>query len=136
MPDIAEFSPDPPTEIIKVGGRDLPVRGISARALAGIYRRYPELATTMQGAGPEKTDHEIGLIVLDVTPALIAAAIRRPEDEQQIADDLAVSEATDAFSVIMRLTQGQAGPFVDGEPAPSPLDQQKPAPAIAASATR
>lgn len=114
MPDITEYSRDPPAETIKVGGQDFEVRGLSARAFAGLARRYPVLVAMMNGDEIDQTNQAGTLAMLDMAAALVAQSIRTPDQEDSIADRLLFHEALLAVTTIMRLTTAPVppGPFV------------------------
>jgi hypothetical protein len=116
MPDITEFSPDGRVEIIKVGGEDAEVRGISARALATVARRYPLIMDMLNGKTIDANDSETQLSILEMAPTLVAFASRRQNDEDSIADALSFTEAFPAALKIISLTvaEGKApGPLAE-----------------------
>lgn len=112
MPDITEFAADPPTATIKVGGKDMQVRGLSGRAFARLAREYPMLAELMNGRVDEGNT-DVYLTILEIAPAIVAAAVRKPEDEDAIGDQLSISEAVPAILKIIELTTPpqQRGPL-------------------------
>jgi hypothetical protein len=115
LPDVApsEFA----AEVVSVDGAEKTVSGIRGTPYARLLRRFPALAKA--SAGKPLEDEELLPTILEAAPALIAAAMGRSGDaelEAELENSLSVSDATDAFATIMRLTTGpkkEPSPFVE-----------------------
>lgn len=104
----------PLTERVSVRGQEIEVVGVSAKGIAHLLARFPELRALITGRGvsPE-TIMEIGG---DIVAAIIAAGTGYPADQraEEIAGSLAVSEQADLLSAILKLTMPSGfGPFVE-----------------------
>jgi hypothetical protein len=104
----------PRTETIDVQGTPVPVHGISAKGLAHLLGRFPELRKLM--TGQEVEIEQLMAMGGDAVAAIIAAGCGYPGD--QVAEDVAASltlEAqVDLLSAVLRLTlPGGFGPFVE-----------------------
>ncbi|RWQ12334.1 hypothetical protein [Mesorhizobium sp.] len=104
----------PLTEKVPVGGAKVEVFGVSAKGVAVLLARFPELRLLMTGrdVGPEKLMAMGG----DVVEAIIAAGIGFPGDDAQeeAAGRLNVEAQADLLAATLRLTfPNGLGPFVE-----------------------
>lgn len=104
----------PVTERVSVRGQEIEVTGVSAKGVAHLLSRFPELRAlvTGRGASPEAL-MEIGG---DIVAAIIAAGTGYPADEraEKIASELSIGEQADLIASIFKLTMPQGfGPFVE-----------------------
>lgn len=104
----------PRTENTDVQGAPVAVHGISAKGVAYLLGRFPELRKLMSGQQVE-TDALMN-IGGDAVAAIIAAGCGYPGDEQaeDVAGKLAIDAQADLLAAIMRLTlPAGLGPFVE-----------------------
>ena len=104
----------PLTKAVTIRNVPVDVSGVSARGIAQLLARFPELRALM--AGREVAIE--GLLALggDVVAAIIAAGTGVPGDEaaEQAADRLSVDEQADLLVAILELTMPRGlGPFVE-----------------------
>ncbi|TIX27303.1 hypothetical protein [Mesorhizobium sp.] len=102
------------TEKVPVGAAKVEVFGVSAKGVAVLLGRFPELRLLMTGReiGPERLMQMGG----DVVAAVIAAGIGFPGDEGQeaAAGRLNVEAQADLLAATLRLTfPNGLGPFVE-----------------------
>jgi hypothetical protein len=101
--DIAGIS-----EIVTLNGRDIVVHGLSARDLAKLLKRFPELLSLIQGGNIEAVD--LFERVPEALEAVIAAAIGAPEEQ---ISRLPAAVQMALLEVAMSMTMpGGLGPFV------------------------
>jgi hypothetical protein len=103
----------PCTETIAVQGSAVEVRGVSAKGLALLLSRFPELRKLMTGLEVESDQ----LIALggEAVAAIIAAGCGYPGDEkaEAIAASLSLDSQADFLAATLRLTLPKGvGPFV------------------------
>lgn len=104
----------PLTESVSVRGAKIEVCGVSAKGIALLLGRFPELRMLMTGK-------EVGIDRLmemggDAVSAIIAAGIGFPGDldQEQAAGRLGVDAQADLLAAILRLTLPNGiGPFVE-----------------------
>jgi hypothetical protein len=104
----------PSVETIDVQGTSVAVHGISAKGLAHLLSRFPELRKLMSG-------HEVEIEQLmamggEAVAAIIAAGCGYPGDPaaENVAARLTLEAQVDLLSGILRLTlPGGFGPFVE-----------------------
>lgn len=104
----------PSVEHVTVGAAKVPVYGVSAKGIALLLARFPELRELMSG-------REVGIDKLldmggDAVAAIIAAGCGFPGDEAQeaAAERLPVELQADLLAPILRLTMPNGvGPFVE-----------------------
>jgi hypothetical protein len=104
----------PRTESIEVQGAPVAVHGISAKGVAHLLGRFPELRKLMSGQEVE-TD-ELMAMGGDAVAAIIAAGCGYPGDEkaEEVAGRLAIDAQADLLAAILRLTlPSGVGPFVE-----------------------
>ena len=94
----------PAVETVVVRGVDVPVYGVSAKGIASLLGRFPELRMLFSGKKPDA-----GKLMdagPDVLAAIIAAGIGFPGDKAQedAAARLAVDAQAELLAVIVRLT--------------------------------
>jgi hypothetical protein len=104
----------PAVETIDVHGTSVSVHGISAKGIAHLLGRFPELRKLMTGQQVESEN----LMAMggDAVAAIIAAGCGYPADEQAeaVAGKLAIDAQADLFAAILRLTlPAGLGPFVE-----------------------
>ena len=103
----------PCTETIEVNGSGVEVRGVSAKGLALLLSRFPELRKLMTGL--EVDSDQLIALGGEAVAAIIAAGCGYPGDEkaEAIAASLSLDTQADFLSAILRLTLPKGiGPFV------------------------
>ena len=94
----------PVTSTILVRGQDITITGVSARGIALLLARVPELRAVITGREVAMDD----LLKLggDVIAAIIAAGTGSPgdNDAEQAADNLTLEEQADLLAAIVELT--------------------------------
>jgi hypothetical protein len=104
----------PRTETVEMQGTPVPVHGISARGLAHLLGRFPELRKLMTGQEVE-IDHLMAMGG-DAVAAVIAAGCGYPGDQaaENVAGQLSLDAQVDILAATSRLTlPGGFGPFVE-----------------------
>ena len=104
----------PVTSTVSIRGQDITITGVSARGIASLLARFPELRALMTG-------REVGLDALlrlggDVIAAIIAAGTGAPADvdAEKAADNLTLEEQADLLGAIVELTMPRGlGPLVE-----------------------
>ena len=104
----------PVTSTILVRGQDITITGVSARGIALLLARFPELRAVITGREVAMDD----LLKLggDVIAAIIAAGTGSPgdNDAEQAADNLTLEEQADLLAAIVELTMPRGlGPLVE-----------------------
>lgn len=127
----------PAVEQVDVGGNKVAVHGVSAKGIAYLLGRFPELRAMM--AGREVAVEDLMAMGGDAVAAIIAAGCGYPGDEkaEAIAGAMSVDSQADLLGPILRLTMPKGvGPFVEKLTALSDAlgaDQSTPAPAMKSS---
>jgi hypothetical protein len=104
----------PRTETVEVQGASVAVHGISAKGVASLLGRFPELRRLM--SGQEVEAEQLMQMGGDAVAAIIAAGCGYPGDEkaEAVAGRLAIDAQADLLAAILRLTLPVGlGPFVD-----------------------
>jgi hypothetical protein len=104
----------PKLEIVEVQGSPVAVPGISAKGVAHLLGRFPELRKLM--TGQEVEADALMAMSGDAVAAIIAAGCGYPGDEQAeaVAGKLAVDAQADLLAAVVRLTlPAGLGPFVE-----------------------
>jgi hypothetical protein len=104
----------PQTEIVAVQGTSVAVYGVSAKGVAHLLGRFPELRMLMTGQEVEIA--QLMAIGGDAVAAIIAAGCGYPGDEKAevVAGQLSLDAQADLLASILRLTLPKGiGPFVD-----------------------
>jgi hypothetical protein len=104
----------PRTETVVVQGTPVPVHGISAKGLAYLLGRFPELRKLM--TGQEVEIEQLMAMGGDAVAAIIAAGCGYPGDQhaEEVAAKLTIEAQIDLLSAVLRLTlPGGFGPFVE-----------------------
>lgn len=104
----------PVTETIDVLGSPVTVRGVSARGIASLLGRFPELRMLMSGKEVDAT--KLMAIAPDGVAAIIAAGTGSPGDvdAETIADQLPLDSQADLLGAILRITLPKGiAPFVE-----------------------
>jgi hypothetical protein len=104
----------PSIETVDVQGAPVAVHGVSAKGVAHLLGRFPELRKLM--TGQEVEAEQLMAIGGDAVAAIIAAGCGYPGDDQAeaVAGKLAIDAQTDLLAAILRLTLPQGvGPFVE-----------------------
>ena len=104
----------PRVETVDVQGALVAVHGISARGVAHLLGRFPELRMLMTGQTVEA--QKLMAMGGDAVAAIIAAGSGYPGDDkaEDIAGSLSVDAQADLLAAILRLTLPAGfGPFVD-----------------------
>lgn len=107
----------PKSETVMVGDTAVAVSGISARGVAYLLSKFPDLRKLMSG---QPVGDDIADAVMRVAPdaiaAIIAAGIGKPGDAEQeaAADQLTLEPQADLLAAILRLTLPRGiGPFAE-----------------------
>lgn len=104
----------PVTTAVTIRSQEVTVTGISARGIALLLARFPELRALMTGR--EVALDELLKLGGDVVAAIIAAGTGAPGDAQAeaAADNLTLEEQADLIAAIVELTMPRGlGPLVD-----------------------
>jgi hypothetical protein len=104
----------PSVEMVYVQGSAVTVLGISAKGVAYLLGRFPELRKLMTGQQVES--EQLMAMGGDAVAAIIAAGCGYPGDEnaEAIAGKLAIDAQADLLAAIIRLTlPAGLGPFVE-----------------------
>jgi hypothetical protein len=104
----------PRTETVLVHGTPVPVHGISAKSLAHLLGRFPELRMLL--TGQEVEIEQLMAMGGDAVAAIIAAGCGYPGDQaaENVAATLTIEAQVDLLSAVLRLTlPGGFGPFVE-----------------------
>jgi hypothetical protein len=104
----------PLTSMVLIRGQDIIITGVSARGIALLLARFPELRAVMTGREVALDD----LLKLggDVIAAIIAAGTGAPGDvdAERAADNLTLEEQADLLGAIVELTMPRGlGPLVE-----------------------
>ena len=104
----------PITSSVTIRGQDITITGVSARGIALLLARFPELRAVMTGREVALDD----LLKLggDVIAAIIAAGTGSPgdNDAEQAADNLTLEEQADLLAAIVEFTLPRGlGPLVE-----------------------
>ena len=104
----------PITSSVVIRGQDITITGVSARGIAFLLARFPELRAVMTGREVALDD----LLKLggDVIAAIIAAGTGAPGNTQAeaAADNLTLEEQADLLGAIVELTMPRGlGPLVE-----------------------
>lgn len=104
----------PVTTTVVIRGNTLTVVGVSAKGVAHLLARFPQLRALMTGR--DVALDEIIRLGGDVVAAIIAAGIGKPgdEDQEQAVDNLTLEEQADLLLAIVKLTiPNGVGPLVE-----------------------
>ena len=104
----------PQTETVDVQGTSVAVYGVSAKGVAHLLGRFPELRMLMTGQEVEIA--QLMAIGGDAVAAIVAAGCGYPGDEkaEAVAGSLSLDAQADLLASILRLTLPKGiGPFVD-----------------------
>ena len=104
----------PKGETVEVQGASVAVHGISAKGIAHLLGRFPDLRKLMTGQQVEA--QQLMAMGGDAVAAIIAAGCGYPGDEkaESVADKLAIDAQADLLAAIVRLTLPVGlGPFVE-----------------------
>jgi hypothetical protein len=104
----------PATETVEAQGNAVTVHGVSAKGLAHLLARFPELRRLM--TGQEVEVDQILAMGGDAVAAVIAAGCGYPGDNavEAIAGNLSLDIQADLLAAILRLTLPRGiGPFVE-----------------------
>ncbi len=104
----------PVTSTVPVRGQDITVTGVSARGIAHLLARFPELRALMTGR--EVALDDLLRLGGDVIAAIIAAGTGAPGDAdvEKAADNLTLEEQADLLTAIVELTLPRGlGPLVE-----------------------
>jgi hypothetical protein len=115
MPSLIDaFGNDLAIERVTVLGRTVDIPGVSARGLAYLLGRFPDLRKLMSGRRVE--EQELLAMGGEVVGAIIAAGTGSPADEraEAFAASLPLDAQADLLSAIMKVTMPKGvGPFVE-----------------------
>ena len=104
----------PVTSTILVRGQDITITGVSARGIALLLARFPELRAVMTGR--EVALDDLLKLCGDIIAAIIAAGTGVPGDvdAEKAADNLTLEEQADLLAAIVELTMPRGlGPLVE-----------------------
>jgi hypothetical protein len=104
----------PVTSTVSIRGQDITITGVSARGIAHLLARFPELRALMTGR--EVAFGDLLKLGGDVICAIIAAGTGAPGDaeSEKAADNLTLEEQADLLAAIVELTMPRGlGPLVD-----------------------
>jgi hypothetical protein len=104
----------PSLETVQVQGSAVAVHGVSAKGLANLLGRFPQLRKLM--SGQEVEAEELMAMGGDAIAAIIAAGCGYPGDEEAeaVAGRLAIDAQADLIAAILRITlPAGLGPFVE-----------------------
>jgi hypothetical protein len=104
----------PQVETVQIHGNSISVPGVSARGVAYLLGRFPELRKLMTGQSVEAK--ELMAASGDAVSSIIAAGCGHPADEkaEAVAGELAVDAQADLLAAILRVTLPRGlGPFVE-----------------------
>lgn len=115
MASLLDIAPE--TATIKIQGKDVSVYGVSARGIAYLAAKYPEVKKVLagkefKGVSPERLVD----LVPDAIASIIAAGCGMPGDKkaEAIADKLPTGDQVNLLTEIIRLTMPDGfGPFVE-----------------------
>lgn len=114
MPGLLDIATSART--VEVQGTAIPIYGVSARGIAYLLERFPELRKLFSGQQIDFTPEAITQLVPDAIAAIIAAGTGTPGDKQAelTADNLPAGEQADLLKAIFDVTMPKgARPFVD-----------------------
>lgn len=102
------------TESVKIGKDHVAVYGVSAKGIAYLLGRFPELRALMSGR--EVATEQLMAVGGDAVAAIIAAGLGFPGDPEQeaAAGSLSVDTQADLLGPILKLTMPKGvGPFAE-----------------------
>ena len=112
MVDLLDIAPQ--SETVQIQGNAVSVAGVSAKGVAYLLGRFPELRKLMVGQTVEA--NQLMGIGGDAVASIIAAGCGHPGDEkaEEVASKLPVDSQADLLATILRVTLPRGlGPFVD-----------------------
>jgi hypothetical protein len=104
----------PLTATVSVRGTDIAVSGVSAKGIANLMSRFPEIREMM--VGKEVSVDRLMEIGGDAVAAIIAAGTGHPgePDHEAVAANLNLGEQADLIGAIIKLTAPKGvGPLVE-----------------------
>ena len=104
----------PITSSVSIRGKDISITGVSARGIASLLARFPELRALMTGR--EVALEDLLKLGGDVIAAIIATGTGAPGDvdAEKAADNLTLEEQADLLGAIVELTMPRGlGPLVE-----------------------
>lgn len=104
------------SQTVTVNEVAVPVYGVSARGIAYLFERFPELRMLLTGKAPDLSPDAIVKLVPDGIAAIIAAGCGSPGDPaaEKVADGLSAHHQVAFLEKIVKLTMPEgAGPFVE-----------------------
>jgi hypothetical protein len=128
MPALSLLDIAPRIETVSIGGDDtVEVRGVSAKSIAMLLGRFPELARLVSGVAPTPEQwKEVGPAALN---AIVACALGYPGDREAElrVENLSLEATMDILTMCGRLTfPGGVGPFVQRLVALTPMVPTQP----------
>ena len=98
------FDIAPITSSVSIRGKDISITGVSARGIASLLARFPELRALMTGR--EVALEDLLKLGGDVIAAIIATGTGAPGDvdAEKAADNLTLEEQADLLAAIVELT--------------------------------
>lgn len=106
MPSLLDVAPpEIATEIVDIAGTPIEVRGIDARGIAALMKRFPSLRRIAAGReDDESLDEDAAEANGKAQIAAIAAGLVEPVPEDVIERNTNLAERAELFDAIMRLT--------------------------------
>lgn len=104
----------PPGETVPVGGAEVAVTGVSARGVAVLLQRFPELRALFAGRTPDAA--RLAALGPDIVAAIIAAGTGSPgvARAEAVADRLPADTQIELLAAILRVTMPRGpGPLVE-----------------------
>jgi hypothetical protein len=114
MPGLLDIAPSSRT--VKIGDVDVGVHGVSAKGIAVLLERFPQVREMFVGRSQELTPDSIVTLIPDAIAAIIAAGTGSPGDPQAeaAAERLPVGVQADLLEAIIAVTMPKGvGPFLD-----------------------
>jgi len=106
----------PAHAVVKIGDSEVAVAGISAKGIAYLLGRFPELRMLLDGLGDKITPERMIEVGVEGVAAVIACGCGYPGDEmaENIAASLPVEAQMDLLEQIIKLTLPRGlGPFLE-----------------------
>ena len=113
MPGLLDIAKS--TIIIPVNGTDIPVYGVSAKGIAYLIQRFPEIRAMFANKAAALTTTNLFELVPDAIASIIAAGCGSPGDKktEEVAARLAAEAQIELLEAIIALTMPKGlGPFV------------------------
>jgi hypothetical protein len=106
----------PSTRTVPIQGEEIEVTGVTAKGVASLLDRFPELKLLISGKEVNFTVDRIQELAPDAIAAIIAAGCGYPGNKkaEAVSEKLAVGDQAELLGAIIELTMPQGiGPFVE-----------------------